>query len=119
MSDTLPPSSIASISSLDQYQREAERTVGANTLTTLALGLCGEAGEFADKLKKQLAQGHTFTREQYLKELGDVLWYVANAARQLDANLSDVAQLNIDKLRARYPQGFEAARSVNREETGE
>lgn len=114
MSDTLRCD--APMLELDQYQREALRTVGSNNLTTLFLGLCGESGELADYLKKHLAQGHEFKRTKALEELGDLLWYVANAANQLDATLSEVAELNRDKLRKRFPDGFSAERSVNRSE---
>ncbi len=104
------------ISDLDQYQRAALRTIGANTLTTAVLGLCGESGEIADYLKKALAQGHPFERGVMKKELGDVLWYVSAVAHLLDMNLSEIAQANVDKLLARYPDGFEPGRSLNRSE---
>ena len=75
-----------------------------------------EAGEAIDIVKKHLAQGHELEREKLIKELGDVAWYLAETAYALDVPLEDVLQRNIDKLRARYPQGFEVKRSIERTE---
>ena len=83
-------------------------------LTMGALGLCGEAGEFADLVKKHLYQGHPLDRGHLKKELGDVAWYLAISAEALDLSLSEVLQANIDKLKARYPEGFAAERSRRR-----
>jgi NTP pyrophosphatase (non-canonical NTP hydrolase) len=79
-----------------------------------ALGLAGESGEYADLIKKHLFHSHALDREKARKELSDVLWYVAVAAHQLGFTLSSVAQANVDKLRARYPDGFDPLRSQNR-----
>ena len=79
------------------------------------MGLCGEAGEAIDLVKKHLAQGHTLDRDALIKELGDVAWYLAETAYALDVPLEEVLQGNIDKLKARYPQGFETSRSLERE----
>ncbi len=103
---------------LSDYQRLAQRT--ANTKTPSAkiengiLGLCGETGEIADVLKKYLYQGHELDREHMIEELGDVLWYCAELAEGLGVSLDDVAERNIDKLRRRYPEGFDTERSRNR-----
>ena len=78
------------------------------------MGLNGEAGEAMDILKKVLFQGHTLDREHMAKELGDVAWYLALAADAIGYDLESVMQMNIDKLRARYPDGFEKDRSVHR-----
>ena len=78
------------------------------------MGLCGESGEAIDIVKKHLAQGHALDREALIKELGDVAWYLAETAYALDVPLEEVLQRNVDKLRARYPQGFEACRSIER-----
>lgn len=80
------------------------------------MGLNGEAGEAIDILKKHLFQGHDLDRERLAKELGDVAWYLAVSADALGYSLEQVLQMNIDKLRARYLDGFEAERSVNRNE---
>ena len=79
-------------------------------------GLNGEAGEAIDILKKYLFQGHELDREHLAKELGDVAWYLALSADALGYTLEDILQMNINKLRDRYPYGFEAERSVNRKE---
>lgn len=104
---------------LDRYQEQAARTLGKpgelhGSLAVLALGLAGEAGEVADLLKKHLGHGHPLDKEKLVKELGDVLWYVAGLANNLGVALSEVAGRNIEKLKARYPDGFSTERSVNR-----
>lgn len=105
---------------LNEYQRLAQRTASTKTFSDKIengiLGLNGEAGECADILKKFFYQGHNFDRQHLAEELGDVLWYAAELAAGLQVRLDDVAQLNIEKLRRRYPDGFEAERSVNRDE---
>jgi NTP pyrophosphatase (non-canonical NTP hydrolase) len=80
------------------------------------MGLCGESGEVIDLVKKHLHQGHALDREKLIKELGDVCWYVAEIASALDTDLDTVMQKNIDKLRARYTEGFDTLRSQNRSE---
>jgi NTP pyrophosphatase (non-canonical NTP hydrolase) len=64
------------------------------------LGLCGEAGEVAEKVKKQVRDG-VFNRHEVAKELGDVLWYLANICNDIGYNLDEIADLNIDKLSSR------------------
>lgn len=99
---------------LNAYQRGARQTarypdVGSNPIYP-TLGLCGEAGEVADKVKKVLRdQNGEFSPEvaqALMLELGDVLWYVAQLATELDLDLDDVATANLDKLASR------AARNV-------
>ena len=63
-------------------------------------------------MKKHLAQGHDLDREALIRELGDVAWYLAETAYALDVPLEDVLQRNIDKLKARYPQGFAPEESL-------
>lgn len=110
---------------LNEYQEAAIRTAGDKTggafqpnlergLTITALGIAGEAGEVADYVKKVVGHGHDLDAEKLVKELGDVLWYVAVMAAHLEVSLSSVAQANINKLRKRYPNGFSTAASVNR-----
>lgn len=84
-------------------------------LICTALGDRGEAGEFADHIKKVAFQGHELDRDKLLKELGDRLWYLSQGARLLGSTLAEVAAMNIAKLRARYPTGaFRVADSINR-----
>ena len=80
------------------------------------MGLCGAAGEAMDILKKFLFQGHSLDKNHLAKELGDVAWYLAVSADALGFYLEDIFQMNIDKLRSRYPDGFDADRSINRAE---
>ena len=101
------------------YQTEAAKTVSENgfDLRNAALGLCGEAGEFADLVKKFTYQGHDLDKEHLKRELGDIMWYMALAATIIDCDLEDVAETNIAKLRARYPKGhFEDQNSKVRKE---
>ena len=79
------------------------------------MGLCGEAGEAIDIVKKWLAQGHELDKEKLAKELGDVAWYLAETAWALDIPLENILKANIEKLKKRYPEGFDSARSQNRE----
>tara|TARA_R110001632_G_scaffold27984_3_gene74871 strand:- start:413 stop:730 length:318 start_codon:yes stop_codon:yes gene_type:complete len=64
------------------------------------LGLCGETGEVAEKVKKQVRDG-VFNRHEVAKELGDVLWYLANLSSDIGYNLDEIAAMNIDKLSSR------------------
>ena len=105
---------------INEYQELAMRTLNPaldkkDVLINCVMGLCGEAGEAIDLVKKHLAQGHTLDRDALIKELGDVAWYLAETAYALDVPLEEVLQGNIDKLKARYPQGFETSRSLERE----
>ena len=80
------------------------------------MGLNGESGEAVDLMKKYLFQGHELDREHMVKELGDIAWYLAVAAHAIGYDLETTLQMNIDKLRARYPDGFEAEKSLHRKE---
>lgn len=103
----------------NEYQQRALRTASAQTARELILngvmGLSGESGECIDIVKKHMFQGHNLDREKLIDELGDVLWYIAITAAGLDVGLDDIMQHNVDKLRARYPEGFDAERSIHRE----
>lgn len=80
------------------------------------LGLNGEAGEIADHVKKAVFHGHTLDHVALAKELGDILWYVAQAATASGFGLDEIAAMNIEKLRKRYPEGFSSEASINRAE---
>lgn len=106
---------------LNEYQQLAMITLNPaldkkDVLINGVMGLCGEAGEAIDIVKKHLAQNHELDRDALIKELGDVAWYLAETAYALGVSLEDVCQRNIDKLKARYPEGFSAERSINRTE---
>lgn len=108
----------------DEYLEQSKRTaVELNNnnkdpqLVMSGLGIAGEAGEVADEIKKILFHGHPLNAQKLMKELGDVLWYAARICAILNVSFDEVAQMNIDKLKSRYPNGFEKERSLNR--TGE
>jgi NTP pyrophosphatase (non-canonical NTP hydrolase) len=107
----------------DEYQSLALRTEAPGRerrerLLNAALGLCGEAGEFADTLKKSEFHGHALDEAELRKELGDVLWYVALACDALGVGMGEVMAQNIEKLRRRYPNGFSQERSIHRKDEG-
>ena len=85
-------------------------------LLNASLGASGEAGELADDVKKSLFHGKPFDPERGIKELGDILWYVAQGADALGATLEEVGAANIEKLKKRYPDGFSHERSNNRQD---
>lgn len=104
----------------NEYQEMAMRTCSitddeVEMLFHAVFGLNSEAGEVAGILQKRY-QGHKVDREHLLKELGDCCWMIAEACTALNATLEEVMQGNIDKLRARYPEGFSAERSLHRQE---
>ncbi len=106
---------------INEYQKLAMTTLNPDlsprdVLINSVMGLCGESGEAIDIVKKWLAQGHELDKQKLAKELGDIAWYLAEAATALDIPLEDILQGNIEKLKARYPEGFSADRSVNRTE---
>lgn len=103
------------------YQRAIKRTIPADMerkdrLAMFCMGLSGEQGEVVDHVKKHLFQGHTLDVEQIKDEAGDVLWYFTNLLSEVGLTIEEVQEHNIDKLYARYPNGFDAEKSVNRKE---
>ena len=106
---------------INEYQELAMRTVNTemsrrDMLINSVMGLCGESGEAIDIVKKWFAHGKELDREHLIKELGDVAWYLAEAATALDITLDEVLSGNIEKLRKRYPDGFSKERANNRAE---
>lgn len=104
---------------INEYQQLAMRTLNPelskkDVLINGVMGLCGESGEAIDIVKKWLAQGHVLDKEHLAKELGDIAWYLAETAYALDIPLESILQGNIDKLRKRFPEGFDTQRSVER-----
>ena len=105
----------------NEYQELAMKTLNPNlnkkdVLINAVMGLCGESGEAIDLVKKHLSQGHEFDKEKFAKELGDIAWYLAEAAYAIDMPLEDVLVGNIEKLRKRFPEGFDSEKSINRNE---
>ena len=106
---------------INEYQKLAMTTLNPalsekDVLINGVMGLCGESGEAIDIVKKWLAQGHELDKERLAKELGDICWYLAETATALGLSLEDIMEANIEKLRKRYPEGFDTHRSVNRQE---
>ena len=104
---------------INEYQQLAMTTLNKDLdkrdiLINGVMGLCGEAGEAIDLVKKWLAQGHELNEEKLIKEIGDVAWYIAEIATALGVTLEDVLEKNIAKLKARYPNGFKYEDSINR-----
>ena len=94
-----------------EYQELARRTANPLKdekleLCNWGLGLAGEAGEVVELIKKNAFHGKPLSIQDLTKELGDVLWYVSNVAAAVGIDLQEVAEKNIEKLAARYPQGF-------------
>ena len=82
-----------------------------------AIGMCGEAGEVSELIKKYAYHGHTIDTEHLARELGDVLWYVSYMADLFGYSLGEIMAMNQEKLTKRYPDGkFDAERSRNRKE---
>ena len=89
-------------------------------LITAALGMGAESGEFTEVVKKIVFQGKPVNEDNIFhmkRELGDVMWYVAQACMSLDTTIDDIIEMNVDKLKARYPGGeFDVHHSENRQE---
>lgn len=101
-----------------EYQLLASRTIN-NDLTKKGQeihalhGLVGEIGEL-HSLYQKVYQGHEFDKNHAMSELSDMLWFIAEYCTSMGWNLDDVMQYNIDKLIARYPDGFEVEKSLHR-----
>ena len=98
--------------------RDLEETSEMHRLLTAAVGMSAEGGEFLEIVKKMIFQGKPYNEEnvRHLKiELGDILWYVAQACMALDISLDEITDMNIDKLSKRFPDGhFSEYYSENR-----
>ena len=105
--------------SLDIIDEMTDGQVAPERLITAALGISAEGGEFTEIVKKCVFQGkpmdeHTIFHMK--RELGDVMWYIAQACIALNTSFEDIIYLNTEKLESRYPNGFDAFRSNNRKE---
>lgn len=101
------------------YRRVDEPEVNWPQLLTAAVGLPAETGEFSEIIKKCVFQGKEMNEDTHfhaVRELGDIMWYWMQAVHALGMRPDDVIEENIRKLEARYPGGFEAFRSENRQE---
>ena len=105
---------------LNEYQEMAARTINQSLydyeVEMHALhGMVGEIGELNSMYQKSF-QGHVFEEEHAMKELGDLLWFIAEYCTAMNWNLEDIMMMNIQKLMARYPDGFKSEQSLNRKE---
>lgn len=104
---------------MNEYQRLAARTIG--NLDRMGMechalhGMVGEIGEIHSLYQKEY-QGHIMDEKHLMKEVGDALWFIAELCTAKGWKLADVAQMNIDKLKERYPAGFSAEKSLHRRE---
>ena len=107
-------------SAFDKRTYELTKDIPVERLLTAALGICAEGGEFTEVVKKILFQGKPVNEENIFhmkRELGDICWYLAQACMALDTSFDEVIEMNVDKLKARYPGGeFDVHYSENRKE---
>lgn len=102
------------------YQNKASRTINKSLeekdLTLHALhGMVGEIGEI-HSLYQKVYQGHPMDKEHLIKEVGDLLWFISEFCTANGVMLGDVMERNIEKLKARYKEGFSVEESLNRAE---
>ena len=99
---------------------DIEQDADVPRLLTAALGLTAESGEFTEVVKKIILQGKPYNEENIFhmkRELGDICWYMAQACMALDTTFDEIIEMNVDKLKARYPGGeFDVHKSENRKE---
>lgn len=106
---------------INEYQELAKRTINKDLsekdmLINGVMGLCGESGEAIDIVKKHIAHNYELDKEHLAKELGDIAWYLAETATALGYSLEDIFKMNIEKLKKRYPDGFDSEKSIHRRE---
>ena len=104
---------------INEYQKLAMTTLNKDIpqdkiIVNACLGLSGECGEVNDLIKKHLFQGHPLNKDDLINELGDIAWYLAEAATALDVDLESILISNIEKLKKRFPDGFSVEKSINR-----
>ncbi len=109
---------------INEYQKLALKTINMELdkkeiLINSVMGLCGESGEAIDLVKKHLFHNQEFKKDEFIKELGDIAWYLAEACFAVDINLEDVLKNNIEKLKKRYPNGFNKEDSILRKDEKE
>lgn len=101
------------------YEKESERTLidkGHDmNLLHAAMGIGTEAGELLDAFKRKIFYGKELDVVNIKEEVGDIMWYVAILLRELDLDFEDILQLNIDKLKARFPEKFTEHHALNRD----
>ena len=93
---------------------KVSRQTKSDPIVAGALGLAGEAGEVADLIKKYTFHNHKLATEEVMEELGDLFFYFTLMMHTLETNLETIMEMNMEKLEARYPEGFKTERSMNR-----
>ena len=105
-------------SAFDKRTFNLTKDIPVERLLTAALGICAEGGEFTEVVKKIVFQGKPVNDENVFhmkRELGDICWYLAQACMALDTTFDEVIEMNVEKLKARYPGGeFDVHYSENR-----
>ena len=104
---------------IKEFQDISFRTMPKNLwfpdiLVNMCMGISGESGEVIDLFKKHLFQGHSLDKKKVAEEIGDLMFYIVNLCTLLDLDMRVVLQGNVDKLKKRYPNGFEVEKSINR-----
>jgi NTP pyrophosphatase (non-canonical NTP hydrolase) len=104
---------------IQTYQRLSTRTMPTNlsqaeTIAMLGLGIAGEAGEVVEIVKKDIFHGHMRDKKETEKEIGDLMFYIVNLATLYDLSMENILELNIEKLKIRYPNGFSTEDSIRR-----
>lgn len=102
-----------------EFQRVSTRTLNKELskeqqVSNMIFGANGELGEVTDILKKHLYQGHRINKQHLAEEIGDALFYIVNLCTLYNLDVEDILQANVDKLKKRFPNGFDAERSINR-----
>ena len=102
-----------------EFQRVSTRTLNKELskekqVSNMIFGANGELGEVTDILKKHLYQGHRINKQHLAEEIGDTLFYIVNLCTLYNLDVEDILQANVDKLKKRFPNGFESNRSINR-----
>ncbi len=103
-----------------EYQKLAARTINPalnehHMVQHSLHGMVGEIGEI-HSIYQKVYQGHDFDPEHIKKELGDLMWFIAEFCTANSIDLDDIMELNIEKLKARFPEGFEVDKSLHRKE---
>ena len=109
-----------SYADFDRRLFDLQKDVQVERLLTAALGICAEGGEFTEVVKKIVFQGKPVNKDNIFhmkRELGDIMWYVAQACMALNTDFDEIIEMNVDNLKARYPGGeFNVYQSENRKE---
>lgn len=104
---------------IKEFSRSTQRTANPDLnklerIKNALFGINGEAGELIDLFKKHFFQGHSINFEEVKNELGDVLYYFCDLCEILKLDIDEIARMNIEKRKKRYPEGFEKENSINR-----